>query len=337
MSEFLIRPKAPYHFARSMKFGTAPPLNLKPGLFAPLLDFVVDGEYRRAFWVGDHPGSAGRSGRLGEGGAGSRGGPGACAIPVLLRLRATGSVEQPVLAGATWPEQLEPALQSEVEDAARRIADADTDLREFYAAVSRDPHLARLTAAFQGLKVFRSPSLFESLVAAVLEQQVNFNFAAQVKAALVARYGARIDFQGACYPLFPRPGQLADVPVEQLRELKISGQKASYIRGLARAAAEGRLHLKNAPGLEDLLVHKGVGPWTASYVMIRVFGARDALPSTDVGLLRAAQRELRMRGEMTPARLERRLQRFAGWRGYVTWYLWHTEWEKPEVIERLRD
>lgn len=313
MTDFLVRPKAPYDFARSMKFGTAPPLNLKPELFAPLLDFIVDGEYRRAFWVGDHPGPGGH----------------AHAVPVLLRLRATGSVEQPLLAGSTWPERLELALQHEAEDAARRIADADTDLCDFYGAAARDPRLARLTAAFRGLKVFRSPSLFESLVAAVLEQQVNFNFAAQVKAALVARYGTRIEFCGASYPVFPRPDRLAEVPAEELRELKISGSKAAYIRGLAQAAADGRLHLRNAPGVDDLLAHKGVGPWTASYVMIRVFGARDALPSNDIGLLRAAKRELNMRGAVTPARLERRLKPFAGWRGYVTWYLWHTEWEKP--------
>ncbi len=322
MSKFLIRPCAPYDFARSMKFGTAPPLNLKPELFAPLLDFLVDGEYRRAFWVGDHPGPL-TDARQGDGHAHAR--------PVLLRLRAGGSVEEPRLAGETWPESLDPALQKEVEEAARRITDAETDLGGFYAAVARDPHLARLTAAFRGLKVFRSPSLFESLVAAVLEQQVNFNFAAQVKAALVARYGAAIEFDGRAYPVFPRPDRLADVPVEELRELKISGQKASYVRGLAQAAAEGRLHLRDAPGIDDLLVHKGVGPWTASYVMIRVFGARDALPSNDIGLLRAAQRELHMSGKVTPARLERRLKRFAGWRGYVTWYLWHTEWEKPQV------
>jgi DNA-3-methyladenine glycosylase II len=313
--DFLIRPRAPYDFARSMKFGTAPPLNLKPELFAPLLDFFIDGEYRRAFWAGDRPGPGGH----------------AHAIPVLLRLRAEGSVERPVLRGATWPQRLGPAVQAEVEDAAGRITDAGAGLRQFYAAVARDPHLACLTAAFRGLKVFRSPSLFESLVAAVLEQQVNFNFAAQVKAALVARYGVRLEFRGRCYPVFPRPDRLANVPLADLRELKISGQKASYIRGLAQAAADGKLHVRNEPELEDLLGHKGVGPWTAAYVMIRVFGARDALPSNDIGLLRAAQRELHMRGKVTPARLVRRLQRFAGWRGYITWYLWHTEWEKPEI------
>lgn len=78
-----------------------------------------------------------------------------------------------------------------------------------------------------------------------------------------------------------------------------------------------------------LLVHKGVGPWTANYVAIRVFGARDALPSNDVGLLKAARRWLAMRGDVTGPRLERRLRRFPGWRGYITWYLWHTEWEQP--------
>lgn len=304
---FSFRPRGPYDFARTAKFGVAPPLNLRLELFAPLLDYWVDGEYRRCLWAGGRP--------------------------VLLRLRQAGSVERPRMEGATWPEALDPATQADVADAARRIADADTDLSEFYAALAGEPRLARLAAAFRGLKIFRSPSLYESLVMAVLEQQVNFNFAGQVKAALVARYGTRLDFEGAPYSVFPAPERLAGVPAGELRELKISGQKANYIRGLSEAAMNGLLHPNGAsPTVADLVAHKGVGPWTANYVALRVFGARDALPSHDVGLLRAAGRHLAMRGKVTPAKLERRLRRLAGWRGYVTWYLWHTEWERPEAV-----
>jgi len=306
--EFSFRPRAPYDFLRTVKFGAAPPLSLQPGRFVPLLDFLVEGEYRRALWIGDRP--------------------------VLLRLRAAGSVEEPCILGSTWPEKLRGGEQAAVEQAARAITDADTDLREFYAAIAREPRLARLARAFRGLKVFRSPSLHESLVAAVLEQQVNFNFAGQVKAALVARYGAYLDFDGVRYPLFPPPGRLAAVGAAELRELKISGPKAAYIRGLSEAAANGGFSPNGeAPAIADLLVHKGVGPWTANYVALRVFGARDALPANDVGLLKAARRYLGMRPPVTPARLERRLRPFAAWQGYITWYLWHTEWERPAFEE----
>jgi DNA-3-methyladenine glycosylase II len=302
---FSFQPRAPYDFARTAKFGVAPPLSLRPELFVPLLDYWVDGEYRRCVRAGGRP--------------------------VLLRLRQAGSVERPRMEGATWPEALDPATQAEVEDAARRIVDAETDLNEFYAALAGEPRLARLAAAFRGLKIFRSPSLYESLVIAVLEQQVNFNFAGQVKAALVARYGTQLEFEGAPYSVFPAPERLACVPAGELRELKISGQKANYIRGLSEAAMNGLLHPDgSSPTVADLVAHKGVGPWTANYVALRVVGARDALPSHDVGLLKAAKRHLAMRGKTTPAKLERRLHRLAGWRGYITWYLWHTEWERPE-------
>ncbi len=302
--EFSFRPRAPYDFGRSMKFGTAPPLSQRPELFVPLLDHYVGGEYRRAIWVSEQP--------------------------VLLRLRAAGTVERPVIEGATWPERLDAATQAEAESVARRIVDAETNLGEFYRLIRRDRHLARLADAFRGLKIFRSPSLYESLVCSVLEQQVNFNFAGQVKAALVARYGTGIEFQGASYPAFPRPERLTCAPLEELRGLKISGQKAACIRGLSAAAAAGAFAWDGrTPAVTELLAHKGIGPWTANYVLIRVFGARHALPAQDIGLLKAARRHLRLRGRVTPARLERRLRPFAGWRGYITWYLWHTEWEEP--------
>ncbi len=295
-----------------MRFGTAPTLSLRPELFTPLLDYFIAGEYRRGMWVGGRP--------------------------VLLRLRARGGVEHPLISGATFPEQLPPEAQAEAERAARAIVDADTDLREFYAGIAREPRMAALAAAFRGLKIFRSPSLYESLVCAVLEQQVNFNFAGQVKAALVARYGSAIEFDGGRYPLFPQPQRLAQAGIAELRELKISGSKAAYIRGLSEVAAAGGFTLNGStPQVHELLVHKGVGPWTANYVAIRVFGDRDALPANDVGLLKAAQRHLGMRGpRLTPSRLERRFRRFAGWRGYVTWYLWHTEWEEPSAERGTR-
>jgi DNA-3-methyladenine glycosylase II len=306
---FSLEPTGPYDLARTAKFGVAPPLNLPGELFAPLLDFWHGGEYRRCIWAGERP--------------------------VLLRLRDVGGVERPRLEAATWPEQLDRETQAEAEAAARRIVDADTDLNEFYHAIGRDARLARLAQAFRGLKIFRSPSLHESLVVAVLEQQVNFNFAGQVKAALVARYGTQLEFGGARYPVFPAPRRLAALSTAELRGLKISGQKANYIRGLSEAAAAGLLHPNgSSPTIQELIAYKGVGPWTANYVALRVFGARDALPSQDVGLLKAARRELNMRGKVTPARLERRLRPFAGWRGYVTWYLWHTEWEKPVPSSR---
>ncbi len=303
--EFSFRPRAPYDFARSLKFGTAPPLSVRPEVFAPVLEHNVGGEYRRCLLLGGQP--------------------------VLLRLRAEGSVERPRLAGATWPERVDAHTQAAVEDAARRMVDADTDLGQFYTAIRGDRHLARLAEAFRGLKIFRSPSLYESLVCAVLEQQVNFNFARQLQRALLAQYGTEVEFEGARYWAFPPPERLAGAPSQELRRLQISGSKAGYIRGLAGVVAAGGFRWDSAaPTLEELLAHKGVGPWTANYVLLRVFGVRDALPSHDVGLLKAAKHYLAMRREVTPARVERRLRPFAGWRGYITWYLWHTYWEIPK-------
>jgi AraC family transcriptional regulator, regulatory protein of adaptative response / DNA-3-methyladenine glycosylase II len=86
---------------------------------------------------------------------------------------------------------------------------------------------------------------------------------------------------------------------------------------LARALAGGPLVLErgadSAAARRTLLALPGVGPWTASYVVMRALGDPDVLLATDLGV-RHALAALGARDESG--------ERWRPWRSYATHHLW---------------
>jgi len=311
----LIRPVKPFDFARTLRFTLSPPALLNGRKFAPLLDYFEDGEYRRAVEVDARPVLYGiREERDGNG--------------IALRLR--------VLAGLS-----DERTMRLLEALARRQFSTELDLKPFYRLTASDPVLARLTEHFRGMRIPQSVDPFETLISAVLEQQVNLSFAHQVKKALIEAYGDHIELAGRRYNAFPEPAALAITTPRTLRRLQISGPKARYIIAIARAVLDGSLDLEELRSLDAALAdaklraYKGVGSWTAQYVGLRALGHLDSLPAADVGLQKAVQRFYGLRKLPKPARVEQIARRWAGWRSYATFYLWLTYWEDRAWNDRL--
>lgn len=317
----LVRPREPFNFARTLRFILSPPelLNRRP--FSPLLDYFEDGEYRR---VADVEGQLVLYGVREET---ERGKP-------ALRIR--------ILAGAA-DEGVERSVLAQVEGQ----FSTPLDLSPFYEKIGTDPVLGRLSEHFRGMRIPQTPTVFETLISAILEQQVNLSFAHQVKKALIETYGGCVGFEGRRYNAFPEPAALAIVTPRELRRLKISGPKARYLIAISRATLDGSLDLEGLRGLEPALAHarlmeqKGVGPWTAHYLGLRALGHLDCLPAADVGLRKVIRELYGLRKQPSPARVQKLAERWAGWRSYATFYLWLTYWEdkawKEKLLESVRD
>lgn len=302
-----LRAEGPFDFELSFRFLCAPPRSAAHLGAEPYVDFWQGREYRRAVWL---PAS----------GAGPE-------SPVLLRLRNQGTVDQPRM--QYWVEAgWAPAAVAALGQVAAHVISAPVRVGEFYAATGKDPALRQLAERFHGLKVIRAPSLYECLVSTVLEQQLNYYFANTVKRRLLAEWGEAIAFEGRTYWAYPRPERLAAAQPGQLRPLQISARKASYIIGIARAAAAGELQPDGGGAAlrERLRQLRGVGRWTAEYAALRGLGDNDALPADDVGLQKSVGQIYGLRGYATAVGIERRWRRHAPWRGYATYYCWFTQW-----------
>lgn len=304
----LLKPRPPFDFPSTLRFILGPPALPQGRTFAPLLDYFEEGEYRRVAEVRGAPVLYGVSEVEGSPGA--------------LRLR--------ILSGPDGEE---------TRDAVRRLVErqfsADLDLGAFERLARDDRVLSRLVERFRGMRIPQALTVFETLISAILEQQVNLAFAHQVKKALIETYGDGVEYGGRRYNAFPEAAALAVSTPRELRKLQISGPKARYIIGIARAALDGALDLEGLRTIEPaiargrLLEHKGVGPWTADYVGMRALGHLDCLPAADVGLQKVIQLFYGMRQRPSPSRIEKLARGWAGWRSYATFYLWLTYWEEP--------
>ncbi|MEY9888760.1 AraC family transcriptional regulator of adaptative response / DNA-3-methyladenine glycosylase II [Catenulispora sp. MAP5-51] len=119
---------------------------------------------------------------------------------------------------------------------------------------------------------------------------------------------------------FPRPETLTEGDYEGLG---LTRRTVSTLRALAAAVAGGGLALDRgvdrAEARAKLLAVPGIGPWTADYVALRVFGDPDAFPVGDLIVRRQAER-LGLPG--AEKALLAHAERWRPWRAYAALHLW---------------
>ena len=200
------------------------------------------------------------------------------------------------------------ALNSDAEtaitSALERLLGIRSDLTAFYEMASMDPRLASLVQRFRGFKPPRYLNLFEALVNAISCQQLTLTVGVQLVNRLSERYGSSFSTENSTAHAFPRPGDFEGVDVEALRLIGYSRQKATAILGLARAVTEEMLDLNAIEFLDDeaalkhLLGLRGIGRWTAEYVLLRGMGRLHILPGDDVGARNNLRRWLCLPGPL---------------------------------------
>ena len=199
-------------------------------------------------------------------------------------------------------------------DRVRRMYDLDVEPAAVVAHLGSDPLLSHRLAAHPGIRVPGAWDPFELAVRAVLGQQVSVRAATTLAGRLAEAHGSVIAKADGLNRLFPTAKQLVDA---QLERLGVMPARATTIRALARAVLDGRVTWGgDAPARSAALRRlPGIGPWTASYIAMRAFGDRDAFPSGDLILRRAA-------GDCSPRALEARAEAWRPWRAYAVMLLW---------------
>jgi DNA-3-methyladenine glycosylase II len=218
-------------------------------------------------------------------------------------------------------------------DGGVRVSVTGADALEQGVAVARrafgldqpvPPPDAPMPRHYPGLRILTIPDPFEALVWAILGQQINVAFAAKTKRALIERYGEVVEVGGRSYRLFPEPDRLAALTPEELRPLQISRQKGLYITGLARSGIDLEA-LRGRPDeevVERLTRLKGIGRWTAEYLLVRGFGRPDVIAAGDMGIRAIAGRLYGLGRNATEAEVRELARAWAPWRGYAGFYLW---------------
>ena len=224
------------------------------------------------------------------------------AEPISLEVAQTGTPELPelqVVASAASGSLLD---QGSITELLRRLLGLGIDLGSFYEFAATDKHLSSLALRFRGFKPPRYASIFEALLNGIACQQVTLNLGVQLLNRLAQTYGTTVTNHNHNHPLYilPQPEQLIEQSPESLRALGFSTQKSQTMLTIARAQLEGKLSLDELLDLDNEAVvsylrqFKGIGRWTAEYVLLRGLGRLDVFPSGDSGARNSLRRWLNL-------------------------------------------
>ncbi len=245
----------------------------------------------------------------------------------LASVRSTGAVHDPELYVTLTGDDLDDSDGKRAAAQLTWLLGCDQDLRPFYDSVSGDPVLADVVSDFYGYHNTRTASVYEALVQAVMGQQIATAVARIVRNLLVQHYGVRATIAGREWYAFPRAADLAVAEIDDLRQLKLSYRKSEYIQGIARAvldAPEGfeeMHHLTDDDVVRQMVALRGVGNWTAQWVLVRALARPDGFPVGDLALRRTVAALYFDGAEITDRELLDFSARWSPWRSYATSYL----------------
>lgn len=211
--------------------------------------------------------------------------------------------------------------------AIERLLGTCIDLQPFYRVAEKDARLQELTARYRGVKPPRFPIVFEALVNGIACQQLSLTVGITLLNRLSAACGLGFQSPTGIQYAFPRPEDLARMKIEELRPLGFSRNKGRALIELASGVAEGRLDLESFANLSDgealacLLKLRGVGRWTAEYVLLRGLGRTNLFPGDDVGARNNLSRWLHLRKPLDYDRVGHVLGKWRQYAGLIYFHL----------------
>lgn len=246
---------------------------------------------------------------------------------VALSLRSVGEIERPQLEVKLTGDELSADQQLRAVDVAARSVGAQSSLVGFYESIDSHDAMYEFISRYRGLGIPQAVSPFEGLVLSILGQQISNEVARVLRDLLVDTLGGSITCEGADFRVFPTPSTIAEAGADVLRGIKFSARKAEYIVDIADSVASGDLDLDALAELpdetivEELVKLRGVGPWTAHWLLIRAFDRPDGFPEGDLAVQRSLGALYNGGKRLTPQEAVDLSARWRPYRSYVVTYM----------------
>lgn len=144
---------------------------------------------------------------------------------------------------------------------------------------------------------------------------------------LAEQSGPSVRFEDVTQHAFPRPSDVIDLDEDLLRSMGFSYNKARYLLAASKASAGSQLnteqleHFDDSAIVEKLLRLRGVGRWTAEYVLLRGFGRINVFPGDDIGARNRLTRWLGRDQPMNYEVVKRAVRRWQPYSGLVYFHL----------------
>ena len=240
--------------------------------------------------------------------------------------QAAPSVESRLMVTAT-PAPRDRLGRQRVRGIVDRLLGVRVDLSGWYRMAARDTRLRLLADRFRGLKPPRFLTIFETLVNAFACQQLSLEVGLELLNRLAAVCDVRRGTASDAYYGFPAPHDVARLRPSRYQAIGFSKQKVHALLALARAIEGRRLDLEWLVHGDDdevcarLLELRGVGRWTAEYVLLRGLGRLHVFPGDDVGAQKRLARWLGRPDSLDYAGVRRAVEPWQPYAGVVYFHL----------------
>lgn len=205
----------------------------------------------------------------------------------------------------------------------RQMLGVDRDLTHFNRAAFRIPWLRSLAKRMRGVKPPRYASLWEACVNAVIFQQVSLHAASSILRKMIVASGKPLTRDGFTFHAFPSAEIVRNLADDRLLAAGLSGRKLATLRSVGDAILSGMLDetmleaRASAEAIELLCRVKGIGPWTATVILLRGLGRLDVFPMNDSSVAR----NLRLIAGDAPLDIEQILGELGPQKGMLYYHL----------------
>ena len=247
--------------------------------------------------------------------------------PVEVEVTQKGTLDKPILHVTATSEMIVPQLKPAITRALERMLGLRIDLSKFYNFVRGERELYELSRRFLGLKPPRFPILFEALINAFACQQLTLTVGILLLNRLAMKAGLPFEKEGSTVYTFPQPERVARLHPETFRKLGFSRQKGRALAELSQRVTRKSIDLESIEALDDeaaleqLYQLRGVGRWSAEYVLLRGMGRLALFPGDDVGAQNKLRHLLRLRQTLDYEGVRRLLDRWQPFGGLVYFHL----------------
>lgn len=248
---------------------------------------------------------------------------------LLAKLTDKGTKEQPLLTVELNSNRpITPANKQEALRAIKLIFSLDFDLGIFYKEVENDHVMRQITTQLHGYKFTTTLTVFESLVDAIVEQQISIKVARTIEERLAVKFGEKLEIENDPFFAFPTPNNLAEASISDIQGVGLSKRKAEYIYNAAKMIFDGKLDLeliKKEADAEHVIAEldalKGVGVWTAELTMLRGIPRWDVLPADDFGIRRVISTYYCGGRPIEAVEARKTAKAWGKWKGLAAFYL----------------
>lgn len=243
--------------------------------------------------------------------------------PVLIKIdedAAQQALTVEVLYGEANPDNIKSLLN--------KWLHLDVNMQDFYSFAANDALLGPLTKTFNGLRIVGIPDLFEAITWTITGQQINLSFAYTLKQRLIKAFGYVLEEGGHTYYLYPHPAVIAALQPEDLTVMQFSRSKAECLIRVAKLMAAGELteeiikKMSFEDAKETLVAIKGIGNWSANYVLMKFAQHPQALPLEDAGLHNALRQQLSLAAKPALNEVKELTAHWQNHAAYATFYCW---------------